>query len=128
MKKINNKALGFLTLVVVDITVMVISAYHIFNFNMLTNNTYVALYAAAFTVSFFIYCRFRYKDDSKAIGRRNATALLIGLVLALFGGSNVLWGIRPESFALRCTCYALLTIGCILYLWNDYKSDKQIEY
>lgn len=40
MKKINNKALGVLALIILDIIVMVISAYHIFNLNMLTNNSY----------------------------------------------------------------------------------------
>lgn len=127
MKKINNKALGVLALIILDIIVMVISAYHIFNLNMLTNNSYVALYAVAFAVSFGVYCKIRYKDDSKAIGRWNAIALLVGLAFALFGGSNIPWGISPESFILKYTCYASLTIGCVLYLWNDYKSNELTE-
>lgn len=129
MKKIriNKKALIELVLVVINVIVMVLSGYHIFNLNHLMSGEDFIVYLCAFVITFAIYCYLRYRDETKLIGRWNVTAMLIGLVMALFGGSNVLISSVPETLTIKSTCYALLIIGGVLYGWNDYKSDKLME-
>lgn len=123
-KRINRKALTKLLFIMLDILVMIVSGYHVFNLNRVLSATETVVHGTAFTVTFAFYCYLRYKEDSKVIGGWNVGAMLGGMVLALFGASNVLMDDVPESLALKILCYATLIFGGALYAWNDYKSEK----
>lgn len=127
MKKAKKKKLVKLLLLILNILFMVVSAFRLFDLNRLMTLVGLAMNAIVFSVTFGFYCWLRYKVDSQIIGRMNVIIMLTGLVMALFGASNVLLSPAPETLTTKYTCYTLFVLGAILYGWNDYKSEKLID-